>query len=88
MNQLLSASDYSSCTGETYFFVSRDTAGLAVEYLDALEADNYTYEPLFQVTTSIVNTVTLARVTGNGVNVYSMAAITIDGVSLMLCDAN
>ena len=87
MNQLLSASDYSSCTGETYFFVSRDTAGLVVEYLDALKASNYTYVPLFQVAASPTNTITLARVTGNGVNIYSMIAIN-DGASLMLCDAN
>lgn len=86
MNSLLALYEYSVCVGEPHFFVS-PTPSSVVSYLDSLAANGYNYEPLFQTGDNPINTVTLARITGDGIDVYSMFAVT-DGSSLMLCDAS
>jgi LysM repeat protein len=86
MNGLLELNDFPLCQGDTQFFVG-DVPDLTIGFLDSLKQNGYIYTPIFQIGNNPAETVTLARVTGNGVNVYSMMAIT-EGTSLMLCNAN
>lgn len=86
MNGLLALYEYKECVGKPHFFVS-PTPSSVVSYLDSLEENGYSYEPLFQVGDNPLNTVTLAQIASNRTDVYSMLTVT-DGSSLMICDAS